>query len=332
MEQPMTLTTKQLSDNPQGALALQLRCAPSDGHTLWLHRPANLYLIEKQADMYLKLMSQPYGDGFHAKIRSLIATHREDLLAGFGQRLDLIDLGPGYPDKSFPLLWYMQQQKMTGRYMPVDISRRFLDVAVTACRPFGFTIVPHHSLFEELPEQLPKNSDAAQRLVMMGVTFMNYAPEEMVPLLRRMVRPGDSAVIAGELYNEESTVSMIAPYETAEAKHFNFLPLELLGIPESSLQYFVRLARSRIEMGFTVLHPIQIAGLQIQHDQEIVTSLSYRYGYEELLSILSTHFSRVQAFCDKEQTCIVVKASVDTELASCLLPSSAVYCACHSEA
>src|SRR5581483_8533641 len=217
---------------------LQLKAGASSGDAIWLGNPSNLYLVEKQANAYLKLMARPYGDGFHARIRSLIARHSGDLLTGLGRIIDLVDLGPGYPDKTFPLLTYMQLHHMDGRYMPVDISQRFLDVSVAACRPFGFPIVPHHLLFEELPAELRKARTRGNRLILMGVTFMNYKPERILPLLGDMANTGDSVVLAGELYQPHKIDAMLAPYQTEQAKAFNLLPLEVAGISQSSLRYF----------------------------------------------------------------------------------------------
>jgi Histidine-specific methyltransferase, SAM-dependent len=305
----MILTTEALSGDPQGALTRQLGTAANHGQTIWLDIPSNLYLIEKQADAYLDLMARSYGDGFHARIRNLIARHSEDLLAGLHPRIDLIDLGPGYPDKSFPLLECMRRRNTAGRYLPIDISRRFLDVAAAACRPFGFPIEPHHTLLEELPEELRRLPTCARRLVMMGVTFMNYAPGQVLLLLSRMLRRGDAAIIAGELHSGDCVAALTGPYESEPAKAFNFFPLELAGVPQDHLSYFVRFIRGRIEMGFTILRPVRIGETSIAAGREIVTSISYRYRYQDLLSTLNRRFSIVQPFCDEQGRCAVIRIS-----------------------
>lgn len=305
----MILSTKQLSDDPRRAIALQLSAGTKNGNTVWLNSPPNLYLVEKQANAYLQLMARPYGSGFHACVRSLIAQHSGELLTGLGREIDLVDLGPGYPDKSFPLLAYMQRQNIAGCYMPVDISQKFLDVSAAACRPFGFPVVPHHMLFEELPEQLRKNRSPANRLIMMGITFMNYEPMRILPLLGDLGAAGNAVVLAGELYQPGKIGAMLEPYETHEAEAFNLLPLELAGLSQRSLRYFVRFQRSRIEMGFTLVSPIETTEFTIHTGCEIVTSLSYRYRPDELLSVLKPHFPRLELFCDDARTCAVVRAS-----------------------
>ena len=195
---------------------------------------------------------------------------------------------------------------MKGRYIPVDVNHKFLQIAENACKAYGFPIRAVHGLFEEIPSKLP--AACHPRLFMLGVTFMNYTPDAGISLLKRMLRPGDAAVIAGELKGDDDA-ALLAPYQSEKARRFNYLSVQSSGAPEEKLQYFVRLVNDRIEMGFRAKGPFSFARREIRVGQEFVTSFSYRYGQKALVALLRKHFSRINLFCDPRRSCIVARVS-----------------------
>jgi len=308
----MTLTSEEVSNDPRRALEQQVLTAGRRAYTLWLDNPFNLYLIDRQAEVYLGLMQlSSYGEGFHATIRKVIERNSDSIISKLAAPLNVIDLGPGYPDKTFPLLERMRTEHLVGCYTPVDISHRFLKLAANACRPFGFPVEPCHSLFEELPRRFSRESTSSARLVLMGVTFMNYAPERACRLLSNLIRPGDAAVVAVELLRDGCLESVIEPYRSDQAKTFNFLPLEIVGVSPDSVTYFVRFERSRIEMGFETLRPVSIGKVHLRPGQQIVTSFSYRYRIQDLRALLEYHFSKVDVYSDAEESCAVARICHD---------------------
>jgi hypothetical protein len=305
----MVLTPAIAEGSTGSCLSAQIAASAPVEKTIWLDNPANLYRDDLQADAYLSLMNfAPYGNGFHATVRSLIERHASDLLAGLGESIEFIDLGPGYPDKSFPILRQMQRSGTEGRYRPVDISRRFLDLAADACRGYGFPVSPTHMLFEDLPELLHSSPSRAARLIMMGVTFLNYESNAGTALLARMLCSRDAAVIAGELLDPGAPPeSLIAPYASEKAKLFNLLPLRLAGVACEHLQYFVRFRNRRIEMGFHVTAPVPFRDTCLFPGQELVTAFSYRYTYHQLEAVLRSRFPHVELFCDDRGSCVVAR-------------------------
>jgi hypothetical protein len=210
----------------------------------------------------------------------------------------------------------MRGDHLDGRSTPVDVSHRFLKLAADACRPFGFCVEPCHSLFEELPKRLAGMHACSGRLLLMGVTFMNYAPERVCRLLSSLIRPGDAAVIAVELLRDGFLQSVMQPYRSEQAEAFNFLPLEILGVQASSVEYFVRFERNRIEMGFEALGKVNIGAVQLEPGSRLVTSFSYRYRIQELRALLEYHSPRrnVLGFRTELRGCTHIPQS---ELAGC---------------
>lgn len=165
--------------------------------TLYLDQPSNLYLADAQVNAYLKLMGNAaYSAVFHNPTRDLIAKNVSRIVKGLRTPIHIIDLGPGYPDKTFPLLEKLDTRNCV--YIPVDIGKRFLKVAVDAIKKYHIKSLPQHVLFEDMPKFLTakyfKNA-SVRRLVVLGLTFMNYRPTVIVGLLRKMMRPGDVLVV-----------------------------------------------------------------------------------------------------------------------------------------
>ena len=301
----MQFTTNQTVSDALEGLKHQPEQGPLQQDTIWLASPANLYIENQQAEAYLDLMrDNVYGGGFHAKVKRLISNNRGTILANLTSTLDFVDLGPGFPDKSFPLLASMSTLQMKGRYIPVDVNHKFLQIAENACKAYGFPIRAVHGLFEEIPSKLP--AACHPRLFMLGVTFMNYTPDAGISLLKRMLRPGDAAVIAGELKGDDDA-ALLAPYQSEKARRFNYLSVQSSGAPEEKLQYFVRLVNDRIEMGFRAKGPFFRE-----------TRNTCRSGICHVLFVplwpkgarcaVKEAFQH-QLFCDPRRSCIVARVS-----------------------
>jgi|ERR1041385_7510360 uncharacterized SAM-dependent methyltransferase len=283
---------------------------------IWLDQPSNLYLSEDQANVYLNLMDDPrYAEAFHDPVKMIISAARNMIVAGLKEPIDILDLGPGYPDKTFPILDLFKSGNLTGRYVPVDINRQFLNIAETAAIPFGVLTHPLHCLFETLPEILNSSdfTSAGSRLVLLGLTFMNYRPTTILPLLQKLTRPSDTVVVATELFNEQDKATLIERYRINAAKELNLSVIRALAIPSSTVDYMARWSRNRIEMGFKVNQAITLTNdLILQKGLRILTAISYRYTLDGFRNRLQRHFANVMLFTDPNSTVAIAKCSQTT--------------------
>lgn len=281
--------------SPSEAIRLQLALAvnsPETGGTIWLDQPFNLYLSDKQADAYLAAMATPqYVTAFHDPLAQLIEDHADVLTRRFDGAIAFVDLGPGKPDKSLPLLRALRKSGVDCCYVPVDVSARFLNIAVSAVEAEGFASCPQRCLFEEVSGVLdtkPRIRDCS-RLINMGLTFMNYRPAAATSLLQSLLRSKDAAIVATELFRSEARAEL--PYRNSAAERFTFLPLEAAGIPRDAADYFVRYRAERVEMGFNIRSDIRLAdNVLIRSGTEIVTSLSHRYTIDKFRDLLEMQF------------------------------------------
>ncbi|MDQ7826434.1 MAG: L-histidine N(alpha)-methyltransferase [Candidatus Eremiobacteraeota bacterium] len=83
---------------------------------------------------------------------------------------------------------YLQQQGVPCTYLPVDISTAFLEIAARAMAPFVARICPIHATFETCSGRIPSSAYEHTAYCMIGLTFMNFMPDRILPLLKEISR------------------------------------------------------------------------------------------------------------------------------------------------
>jgi uncharacterized SAM-dependent methyltransferase len=300
--------------NPRQELLSQLaaQLSTSTHRTIWLDRPYNLYLVKAQSEAYMAMMSSSsYAEPFHDPVKLLLERNCSNIARRARPPVDLIDLGPGYPDKTFPFFDFFNFNKISCRYVPVDINREFLRIAVSAAQDRNVEVKPQNCLFEELPSRINDSAFGGNsRIVLLGLTFMNYRPNFIKETLSKLIRPGDQLLVATQLLQDSNLGQLVDPYLSEPVGKFTSLVLDLLGLKFSSFRYFARFKNHRVEVGFRTVEPVTIESLpQISEGRDIVVAVSYRYRLEEFIQLLERFFSSVQVFCLKGSAVAVGRAS-----------------------
>jgi len=144
-------------------------------------------------------------------------------------------------------------------------------------------------LFEELEEVLAANvylSSFPCRLTLLGLTFMNYRPSVVGRLLHSVLRYSDQLLLACQLLRSVDLQHLVETYRTKQARSFNWLMLQVVGLQESLFTYFARFAGHTIEMGFSANREVLVDGISIRPGREIITAISHRYTEDELRDLL----------------------------------------------
>lgn len=262
------------------------------------HSPSNLYLSGEQALTYLEAtLTASYQTRLAEPLRALMYRHIPTLLINSKDPICLIDLGPGVPLNTLPIINYLLSKYQTFFYLPVDISETFLTITSCFFKDQSFRTYPIKELFQKAApvinnmDGLPKKH---HRLINVGLTFNNFPLREIIEILSSFYREGDQILAASELH-ENSTNTVLTPYKTVAAERFNYLPLRILGFNISILRYFVRLDLGRIEMGFSLIEEFKTEdGRIINEGAEIITSVSYRHTKDELVKSLSQQFKHIK--------------------------------------
>ncbi len=297
---PVAALRKQLTD------ALQFSDSQTDkkNQVLHLDRPYNLYLVHDQAELYLEtIATAPFERQLYRPLIHLLQSEAGTMLADLGPNIDLIDLGPGLPDKSLPLVDFLDSSSRGFRYIPVDISSHFLSLTTSYFRYRRFPILPLQVLFEELPSVLhndPRFLPDRIRVVNIGLTFNNYQPTEIIPLMHNIMGPFGIGVLATESIDLTDPNDILVPYVTSDADTFNFRMLALLGFERADFEYYAVLNGDCVNMGFQAVNHIVLgSGHSIAPGVRIQTSFSYRYRLTSLHNLLTTTFSEVRWFAQE---------------------------------
>lgn len=268
--------------------------------TFLLIEPHLLYLNNSQAESYLELMNNPkYAESFHSDTVKIIKRELSQLFPNHLSEMTLIDLGPGYPDKSLPIAEYFKSMQIELDYVPVDVSRLFLDIADQNVKPLVRSTAPIQARFEDCRDHIPERFYQQTAFCMIGLTFMNFPPETFISLLKKIAGKNGAVIIASELLGADKTVEhILASYRNNEARNLLQGPLLNLGFDENMIEYDVQFNDSRVEMGFNLAQipkgPLESAGLK--KGSRVITGISYRYSKEELEKLLQIYFTSAQLF------------------------------------
>ncbi len=207
-----------------------------DGSGKWLLiEPHLLYLQADSAKSYLRAMANSkYATGFHSETVKVIASRTNDIV-GDERHLCLVDLGPGYPDKAVPIASYCKEKQIKFDYVPVDINEFFLDIAVKEIKKYADNVVPIHALIEKCADKIP-DTFRNNALVMIGLTFMNFPPAQILPLLKQI--GGEGARVLSLLRFLAMRKILMRSYEDIELqrhKKLLLVPLECLGLQRAML-------------------------------------------------------------------------------------------------
>jgi len=265
-----------------------------------LNEPHLLYLSDEQADIYLDAMeSEDYSSSFHGPTVDTIKSNLPDIFSNIGEGVSLIDLGPGYPDKSLPMVRYLKDQQVPCKYVPVDISQPFLDIAAHHIKPFVEQVYPVHALFETCAGQVPAKVYQYTTYCMIGLTFMNFPPEMLLPLLKDIAGDLGRVIVASELLTAQKTTEVVLmSYRTKEAQAVGFGPLKHLGFQENGLTYQPVFANGRVELHYKLeQEPGEaLQALGVKSGDTMVTAVSHRYTEEQLNQLLGGYFKSHRVF------------------------------------
>jgi uncharacterized SAM-dependent methyltransferase len=241
-----------------------------------------------------------YSQPFHQPLLNLLTEQASGILADWPGTVSVVDLGPGHPDKSFPLLDFLRRQQQLASYIAVDLNSYFLSVATEAARPLCNSVAGIQTDFRTLPDVLDLYSPrqkARRRLFILGLTFLNFRPRIIMAILSRLVDAEDALLIATPIVDDRPSAQLLDPYYGSAVQEFARSSLTELGIADSSLDYDVRLNRIRIEVGFILRKHITFENSQsVPAGTRIVTAVSYRYPRGALQRLVRKYFSVVTLY------------------------------------
>ncbi len=130
--------------------------------------------IQHGESQYAQLVTKPEQE-YLKSIAEMVAAELPD-------DFDFIDLGPGTEHKEQFLFDALKKQGKTFRYIPVDVSKRYLELSTSYAQEQGIETQGIQSSFEELARATHRTD--RKRFVTLGLTFSNYGPQAVLKMLR----------------------------------------------------------------------------------------------------------------------------------------------------
>ena len=142
-----------------------------------------LYIPGSEGDYQaIQTIENPYYEAVTKPEREYLQSIASKVVGQLPRQFDYVDLGPGTEHKEQFIFDAAKEQNKKFTYIPVDINNKFLELAENYAGAQGIPTQSIHTSFEELVHKLPSNN--IPRLVSLGLTYTNYAPQEILRLLK----------------------------------------------------------------------------------------------------------------------------------------------------
>lgn len=272
------------------------------------------YATEEQAEQFLRIERSPeYAAAVTEKEIALLREYVPLIIPSFaGEPLNLLDLGCGDGTKAVLCLEAFTS-KYPLRYCPIDISGYMVQEAAHRVNAAGLAPVEHIfwniSDFENLENVTPLfRTKGYERhcLLLLGNTLGNFENDDILNGIKNAMRQGDALVIGNGLAGTRSPKEWIAAYSNEQVREFCLLVAQRLGLEESALEFSVEYIDGRIDFSFRIMRPQTIRHLHktlsFEPGHIIRVIKSYKYGEEQLKTMLSAFFSNIAIYTDTEKT------------------------------
>ena len=192
----------------------------SDSLLIYTSSGAEVYEQLQEVDTpYFKLVTKPE----HEYLQSVA----RDIANMLPDNFHYIDLGPGTEHKEQFLFDELKKQGKMFTYIPVDISDRFLDIAESHALKQGIQVAKMKSSFEELPELLANLP--IPRFVSLGLTFSNYAAQDILELLKNIAGKDSYIFINAQMRDRVDMIELQKVYQD-DATHLVDDKVKLIGL------------------------------------------------------------------------------------------------------
>jgi uncharacterized SAM-dependent methyltransferase len=212
--------------------------------------------------------------------------------------LEVMSLGSGQGDKDLILLQALRDRGTRVSYLPVDTSQALLEMACGGALDARF---PAHGLKADVSRSqhlaaLRPDPETPRRLVLLiGNTLGAFDPLAAAHDLAGLLRPGDLALVDGELYAGDAT---IAGYDNPLNRRFAWAPLHAVGIRDADGELVFEAKDDPRLPGLHLIPKYFRAGrdveahtggevLRLARGERLDMSHSYKYAAETFLRILT---------------------------------------------
>jgi hypothetical protein len=234
--------------------------------------------LQEEDTSYFKLVTKP-----EHEYLQLIAKNIADILPN---NFEYIDLGPGTEHKEQFLFNEFKKQGKSFTYVPVDISDHFLEMAESHAASQGIAVRKVKASFEELPEVLREST--TPRFVSLGLTFSNYAPQEILKLLTDIAGVNGFVFINAQMRDRVDMIELQKVYQE-DAVRLVDDKVRLIGL-DPFTDISPRIADDGFRVSCLVINsnPV-LENIGIASGDKLIVFQSLRYTKESLESELAQY-------------------------------------------
>jgi hypothetical protein len=234
--------------------------------------------LQEEYTSYFKLVTKPEHEYLWH-----IAKNIADMLPN---NFEYIDLGPGTEHKEQFLFDELKKQSKSFTYVPVDISDHFLKMAESHATSQGIPVRRVKASFEELPEALGEST--IPRFVSLGLTFSNYAPQEILKLLTDIAGPNGFVFINAQMRDRVDMVELQKVYQE-DAVRLVDDKVRLIGL-DPFTDISPRIADNGVRVWCSVINSNPtLESIGIASGDKMIVFQSLRYTKESLESELAQY-------------------------------------------
>ena len=233
--------------------------------------------------------------------RALLEERIEEIV-GSVQPCSLVELGAGSATKTRIIIDQMRSNGCAECYVPVDVSKDFLEAAAIQLRA-DYADIQIQPVVSDITEPFSLPPLASPTLVaFLGSTIGNFPREQAVSLLSHIARamgPADRFLLGADLIKDSEVINRAYNDSQGVTAAFNLNILERLNrelgadflISDFEHHAFYNEQQHRVEMHLIARRPLKVAIPQIgeiafQAKESIRTELSYKYDRDILEDIL----------------------------------------------
>lgn len=251
----------------------------SDSLLLYLPEGEEEYeTIQEEGNPYSEIITKP-----EMRYLEEIA---EEIVAELPDKFEYIDLGPGTAHKEQFIFTAVKKADKQFIYVPVDISSHYLELSEQYASAQGISVAPLRTSFEELPTRLKKTD--VPRFVSLGLTFSNYAPSDILPLLKSIAGKDGMAFINTHIRERTDMQKVKDIYKRQVSKVFD-PKLRLLDLCLEDISERV------VDDGITVWYTLQhsnplLEKIGIRAGDRLLVFRSLRYTKDDLEKVVTSTF------------------------------------------
>ncbi|MDQ5962621.1 MAG: hypothetical protein QG653_428 [Patescibacteria group bacterium] len=252
---------------------------------IWDYSDSLLLYTKSGSEVYEKLqeINTPYFNLVTRPEHEYLQKISKDIADILPNNFEYIDLGPGTEHKEQFLFDELAKQGKTFTYIPVDINDYFLDLAESHATTQGISVKRIKASFEELPQLL--GTSIKPRFVSLGLTFSNYAPQEILKLLKSVAGENGFIFINTQIRDRVDMIALQKVYQD-DAVHLVDDKVRLIGLDPIG-DITPRLADDGFRVScFILQNNKSLEEIGIQNGDKLVVFQSLRYTKDSLTNEL----------------------------------------------